>query len=898
MAVPRSTSLRLLNLQVPVLLGLLCVAVRPLSGQDATGSLQGQVLTSALQPVSLAEISAASPALPQPVHVTTDSRGSFRLLAVPAGTYTVSVRAIGYRAVLYEQVVVALGRNTTLGTVTMEPVTLQLADLVVSARIAPIDLTTASSGTNLRAGELDRLPLDRSMNSLISLAPQATYQVADLSFRSEGVNIAGGSIWDNAYFVDGVNVTDPGMGAGGINLPYNFVQEVQVKTGGYEAEYGRAMGGIVNVITPSGGNTFHAEVFSFYTGNALRTTPLYGRTQTHLDDYSEYDIGASVGGPIKRDRLWFFVAFNPLIDRRDASFTGIAPQTDKQTQYRFAGKLNWQPEPSTHVVLTTSGDPSVHDGVAPITDFGAPSTVLNTDVVLGRLDRGGKSLALNADHTANNGTLLSATLSRGAYRDDFGPNTAIGATAPRFTDVNGASSGGYGGSGFYHPARSAAMASITVPHGAHTTKVGVEYENNTLDQASNEGVGQVGGFLSQSPSSGNFFWLRSTSFANVGNRVLTGYAQDSWILSPALRFNAGLRWEGQWWVGSGTVRQSITDEIAPRVGLVITPGPGGREKFFVSAGRFYEQVPIDGLPVFYGAGSFTYTKYTHDPRVDSTGGISLLNQPIGDISRTPGLKGEYYDEATVGYERQLRGGLRLGARLINRALQNVIEDSYEQDGTYVVGNPGFGTLAAYPLPDHTYRALELTLEHAGGARGDFRLSYVLSRNSGNYTGLYAPEGSPPNVSTQFDNHDSLVISKGPLPNDRTHVLKASGSYRFGGGFSMGASGWAQSGTPRQEYGVNADGVPIFLQPRGTAGRTPTTFDLNLRFDYVMRGGAGPRFTLDLQHVGSPRGPLTYSYQHYDGTDDTGHPTDPDPTFGQVKVYQLPMSARLGVLIKW
>ena len=66
----------------------------------------------------------------------------------------------------------------------------------------------------------------------------------------------------------------------------------------------------------------------------------------------------------------------------------------------------------------------------------------------------------------------------------------------------------------------------------------------------------------------------------------------------------------------------------------------------------------------------------------------------------------------------------------------------------------------------------------------------------------------------------------------------------------------------------------------------------------MRRGAGPRFTLDLQHVGSPRGPLTYSYLRYDGSDDNGSPIDPDPNYGKVSVYQKPMSARLGVLIKW
>ena len=141
-----------------------------------------------------------------------------------------------------------------------------------------LDPTSTTTGATLDAEQFDALPLDRSFRSVAALAPQATYQLPNLAPGSEGVNIAGGSVWDNAYFVDGVDVTDPFIGSSGTNLPYNFLQAVEVKTGGYEAEYGRALGGVVNMVTPTGGNRFEGQVFSFLSDHRLRTAATTGTT--------------------------------------------------------------------------------------------------------------------------------------------------------------------------------------------------------------------------------------------------------------------------------------------------------------------------------------------------------------------------------------------------------------------------------------------------------------------------------------------------------------------------------------------------------------------------------------------------------------------------------------------
>jgi len=111
----------------------------------------------------------------------------------------------------------------------------------------------------------------------------------------------------NNYILDGVNTTDPAFGGSGANLPFEFVQEVEIKTGAYGAEYGKATGGIFNVITKSGGNEFHGDVFGYGTTKGLvrsvKNFPLPALPQMV---FSETDIGGDIGGPIKKDKLWFF----------------------------------------------------------------------------------------------------------------------------------------------------------------------------------------------------------------------------------------------------------------------------------------------------------------------------------------------------------------------------------------------------------------------------------------------------------------------------------------------------------------------------------------------------------------------------------------------------------------
>ena len=221
--------------------------VRSGHSQEVTGEVEGWVVREPGTPLANVEVSASGSSLQGVRSVLSDGRGYFRIPALPVGSYWVRFRLIGYRPATYENVRIRLATTTSLGRVHLEAQTVELPELIVSGVATPIDPTTAANRATLTSEQLAELPVDRNFRSSLALLPQA-----NTSYYGDEVNIAGSTGLENIYYVDGINVTDPSNAATSTNLPYNFVQEIELSTGGYEAEYGRALGGIVNVVTPSG----------------------------------------------------------------------------------------------------------------------------------------------------------------------------------------------------------------------------------------------------------------------------------------------------------------------------------------------------------------------------------------------------------------------------------------------------------------------------------------------------------------------------------------------------------------------------------------------------------------------------------------------------------------------
>jgi hypothetical protein len=193
----------------------------------------------------------------------------------------------------------------------------------------------------------------------------------------------------------------------------------------------------------------------------------------------------------------------------------------------------------------------------------------------------------------------------------------------------------------------------------------------------------------------------------------------------------------------------------------------------------------------------------------------------------------------------------------------------------------------------------------GAWRGlQYRASYVLSRTWGNYTGLYASDYgfANPGGNATFITPWQATNSTGLLPNDRTHVFKLSGAARPFSSLAVGAFVSVASGSPKNDFGAGPFGAlpPTFLVPRGSVGRTPTLWDLNVRLAYDLpwpRMGQC-RMVLDLLHAGNPRRTVQVDEQHYFALDTLGVQVDSNSNYLRPTGWQPPMAARLGVEVSF
>jgi hypothetical protein len=296
------------------------------------------------QPVADVVVTATSPALQGEEIVVTDATGLYRIPQLPPGTYTLRLEKEQFKPYSRGDINLRSDRTIRLN-VQMQPESVQAEEVVVVGKAPTVDVGSTATGISLGKDFINNLPLvqpnvtgTRSFESLAAAAPQV---VRD----QYGFGINGTTSPENGVLLDGLSVTDPAYGGtnkatgveGGTlpasSLPVDFIEEVNVVTGGYMPEYGRATGGILNVVTKSGGNEFHGSVFGNWTPGALRggrpdieTEASTFSGQTRL--WNSGDFGAELGGPILKDRLWFYAGFSPSLSRERTSRT--------INQFRFA----------------------------------------------------------------------------------------------------------------------------------------------------------------------------------------------------------------------------------------------------------------------------------------------------------------------------------------------------------------------------------------------------------------------------------------------------------------------------------------------------------------------------------------------------------------------------------
>jgi hypothetical protein len=866
-----------------VLLAMTISASRPWA-QQVWGSIRGRVVEDSTA-VAAAQVRVSSPDLLGTRTTLTDREGYYVIHALPPGNYTVRITRIGKRAVAVDGVVVQLGRATSLQPTVMEASATRLDEVRITANRLSIDPTSTAAGATLTPGDYAVLPGERDYRFLMEILPGIVQ-----SGRGDPPNANGATGLENAHFIDGVNVTDQMNAFWPTSLPYNFIKAVEIKTGGYEAQYGKGLAAVVNAVTHSGTNDLGVNVFAFITNGELSAKPNALPTLRESNAVS-YDVGARLSGPIIRDRLWYSAAYNPRIWSSDREISGLGVFPDNHLMNVFAAKATLRVNAATSFELSVFGDPATHH----IVDGGG-YTPLSADPYRIRFEAGNTIGSLRGTVTLGR-LLLEGSAARSTGKSNWIGDTEPAQNQPLFLDHTANTlTGGIGIWSKADLARSVFVLRGTLTLGRHTTVAGAEYENVYAFRE----FGWTGGYLLEAVGSGGF---RTTSDGGPGkfhNRVPTAYVQDSWRVADALTINAGVRWSSQTLTAaSGRVAQRFRNEWQPRVGVIWQPSTSRRDRLFASFGRFYQQLPLNIATVWYLSCRCSVSFYSTDPRQPGAVADSVLDFSGPEpeyLMNVSGLEAESSDEISVGYERLIGSWFKLTTRAVRRDLRSSFQAGFDSTWTPHLGTPGVGSFSFLPKPVRQYHALELSAE-AQWREAGYRASYVLSRSRGNFPGLFnSDQGyANPGMVGMFMFPGHAVNSTGLLPNDHRHVFKLSGSYRFKFGLTTGAFATVQSGSPVSAIGFTPEGIPVFVEPRGSAGRTPWLWDVNIRLVEDVRpiGRVRARMLLDVLHAGNPQRPVRLIEEKYEPQIGGATPVL-NPSYRQPVGYQPPMMARLGM----
>src|ERR1041384_2076572 len=386
-----------------VLAGCLALFAVGVSAQTlTTGSLEGTITDVNGAAVPGVTITATRQG-GSPKTATSNAEGRYSFPQLEPGKYKVTVEATKGVGKFEENVDVSLGKTSDF-TVQLSPPGASATVNVTAGAGAALDVTANTTGTNVSTEQFSNFPTQRTVQSLYTIAPTvARSGLRDSSGRDRDPSVGGSSGPENNYILDGVGVSDPAFGGSGGNLPFEFVQEIETKTGAYGAEYGKSTGGIFNVITKSGTNDIRGDAFAYFTTKGLvRETKdsAIPKTGSAPNGFSEIDAGFDIGGPIKKDNLYFFGAFNP--QRRQNYFltqTFLNSVHNKVTTPFYSGKITWQVNQNNTFNFSTFGDFTKQEGFL----FGGSGFGANPNSFRGEIQTGGSNYAgrLNSTITPN-----------------------------------------------------------------------------------------------------------------------------------------------------------------------------------------------------------------------------------------------------------------------------------------------------------------------------------------------------------------------------------------------------------------------------------------------------------------------------------------------------------------
>ena len=767
--------------------------------------------------------------------------GRYRLAALPPGAYELRAEIQGFSTITRSGITLAAGSESVVNFMLAPgPVT---ETVTVRAEVPVVQTTTAAVEFTMTRREIELLPLiGRNYTSLLRLAPTAANNNSSYGF-------GGSRSRSNQWYLDGLENSEDISGYDRTSPAIDAVQEIQVVVNGFKAEYGQSSGGVVNVITKSGTNTLHGSGFFLFRNQDLIARDSYAEEK---DQFQRIHYGGTAGGPLKRDKLQYFVAY----EREDRDTFSISTRVLPPSTASFA--------PSTLQFLAQQN--------IPLSIFGAGGRVrhtrpeyINHHKFSGRLDSQlntaqsvtfKHSYDFDSEPSGTSGTLYDYNGTLSAERQNFAAVTHKWVIAPDKLNeayahaghtnlVNDASfptlpnltiSGGFDlGGGNNNPLTNNIVQLVDnftwlASHtrtGEHVFKSGAQlklFRSDSLFDSNFRGTftfPDLNAFIQGRPS--RFTQNQGDSSLDRPNDIIGVYGQDDWRPIRSLTLNVGARYDyenaktealksvnADGMPGPGISRDR--DNVSPRLGFAWAPGDSTTQSVYGGTGIYYDQIILNII----GNARFTPPKVIGiqmdnpswpDPFAGGTVRIPPTSVSIVD----PDLVTPRNWNSQVGYRRELGRNLGIDASVVyNRGYDQVgiINTNAGFPGTASITGGG----AVRPDPNFTnksfytnygriwYKGLVVDLKKRFSDRFQGNVSYTLSKTTNNAFMFTS--------SMQVPSQPDLSI--GPDAQDRRHRLEGHAELALPWDLQLGAIVEYRSETPIDVFAsgrdLNGDGI--------------------------------------------------------------------------------------------
>ncbi len=780
---------------VPLVLALSLPALATVQ----TGKIAGTVFDPDGVPLAGVTVTIESPDMMGTRKTQTSEDGSFLFFGLPPGTYTVDIDQPGFLPFKQEEVKVRIGGTVTLDILLELPTAEET--VVVTARRPVVDTEKTSMGDNYDDEFLEEVPVDRQYQSVAALAPGVV--------GSGNPNIHGGSLYSNQYLVDGVNTTDPVTNTFSSNFNFDAIKEVQVLTGGLDAEYGYATGGIINLVTKSGGNEFHLDTSFYARPNAFRLKDDFEKEGAPTND--KYTFNVNVGGPVVKDKLWYFASVQ--IDRQIVKqsqtedwFDPANPEQIQHAPWRWfsmyaLGKLTYQATDKHKLTVLVQGDPTWIENEL-------QSVYVADEAERQRFQGGGfYSLAWEALWSQNLFQKSQLALSHGIL--DIYPMGCRDMDDPdcrsHYDQDTGLTTGNdsldYLSKRYRLQFDSSWTYYLDGLLGDHEFKAGWQYAHTWHDLR--QGIPGGASYTDRSgrpyrinqlatDEQGEFQRLSTT----IDGDTLGLYIQDAWKITKALTLKPGVRFD---WAEMRNYRGDVITSFtatSPRFNLVWDITGDGKTVLRAGYNRYVDTGYLT-LAGFVGKSLETET-YEYNP---ATGEYDIFLRSAGGddgviVKDKDALTAPHTDEVTLQLERELFTDFSLAVNGLWRETKHIYEDDeanliWNQQGTDVIGykNGQESYIWSLGTPKEAWRrywGFEVVARKSFSNNWQFNGSYTYSR----------AEGAPDDfISAYLDNPRQNKYWWSWLGYDIRHRIKLHGSYHLPYGFELGGNFWWSTGAP-------------------------------------------------------------------------------------------------------